>query len=141
MAFAFTALAMTGPSWGMPGGSEGGWPWEGCCTFGGPGMPGMGGMGGGPMQGAWMDVSIAGYAYSPQELTVAAGATVTWVNMDHVAHTVSFGAHGEDHEGEGAESGSLSHMEAWSTTFLEPGTFEYHCDPHPYMTGVVIVEA
>jgi len=24
-------------------------------------------------------------------------------------------------------------------TFIRPGTYPYHCDPHPYMTGVVVV--
>ncbi len=62
------------------------------------------------------------------------------MNMDGVMHTVSFGAHGNDHEAEGMDSGPMYHMNSWSYTFNEPGVYEYHCDPHPYMTGQVIVE-
>ncbi len=98
--------------------------------------PGMGGGSGGV--GSY-DVTIAGYAYSPSELRVSVGTTITWVNMDGVMHTVSFGGHGDDYRG-GPDSGPMYHMSVWSYTFIEPGTYEYHCDPHPYMTGTVIVE-
>ncbi|WP_089612118.1 plastocyanin/azurin family copper-binding protein [Dehalobacterium formicoaceticum] len=29
---------------------------------------------------------------------------------------------------------------SYSYTFNETGTFEYHCSPHPFMTGKVIVK-
>jgi len=29
---------------------------------------------------------------------------------------------------------------SFSFTFEEPGTYEYYCSIHPYMTGTVIVE-
>ncbi len=99
------------------------------------------GMGGRPGSVGPNDVAIANYAYSLSEVRVSVGATVTWVNMDGVMHTVSFGGHGDDHQaGAGVDSGPLYHMGVWSYTFVEPGTYEYHCDPHPYMTGKVIVE-
>ena len=86
------------------------------------------------------DVAIVNYAYSASEVRVSVGTTVTWVNMDGVMHTVTFGGHGDHQSGHGVESGPLYHMDAWSYTFEEPGTYEYHCDPHPFMTGMVIVE-
>ena len=130
------SMALTYGPWRAPpdGTTVGdGWPW------GGGGMgPGMGGGAGGV--GSY-DVAIAGYAYSPSELTVSVGTTITWVNMDGIMHTVSFGGHENDHQaGAGVDSGPLYHMDAWSYTFEEPGTYEYHCDPHPHMTGMVIVE-
>jgi amicyanin len=129
LAFAFTSMAVTYGTWRT---SEGGaWPWGGCCSGGGMG---------GPMGGYDADVIIANYAFSPEEVRVPAGTTVTWVNMDHVMHTVTFGGHGDDHSGEVIDSGPMYHMDAFSHTFDEPGMYEYHCDPHPYMTGVVIVE-
>jgi amicyanin len=147
-AVAATSMALTyGPWRASPVGTGtqgGGWPWGGCCGWGGP-SGGMGsGMGGGPGMGGESgagsyDVTIASYAYSPSEITVSVGMTVTWVNMDGVMHTVSFGGHQEDHRG-GPDSGPMYPMGVWSTTFMEPGTYEYHCDPHPYMTGSVVVE-
>ncbi len=86
------------------------------------------------------DVTIANYAYSPQEIRVAVGSTVTWVNMDHVMHTVSFGEHADEDDHGSIDSGPMYHMDVWSYTFDEPGVYEYHCDPHPYMTATVMVE-
>ncbi len=132
-AVAVTSMALTyGPWRASPDGTTvgDGWPW------GGGGMgPGMGGRPGsvGPY-----DVAIVNYAYSLSEVRVSVGTTVTWMNMDGVLHTVSFGGPGDDHRG--PDSGPMYHMGVWSYTFAEPGTYEYHCDPHPYMTGKVIVE-
>lgn len=142
-AVAVTSMALTYGPWRAssvgPGVQGEGWPWGGCCSWGGPGG-GMGpGMGGGSGGVGSYDVAIAGYAYSPPDLSVSVGTTITWVNMDGVMHTVSFGGHEEDHRG-GPDSGPMYHMGVWSYTFIEPGTYEYHCDPHPYMTGTVIVE-
>ncbi len=146
LAFTITSMALTYGPWrapqsGTPSQDGGGWQWGDCCSWGG----GTGGMGGGMMgddMGGYgpSDIVIANYAYSPQEVTVSTGSTVTWMNMDNAMHTVSFGDHGDDHAGEPMDSGPMYHMGSWSYTFNEPGVYEYHCDPHPYMTGKVIVE-
>lgn len=85
-----------------------------------------------------VQVSIVDYAFQPSTLTIRAGTTVRWVNMDFVEHTVTFGSHDEP-MGEG--SPMMGHMGAYVHTFVEPGTYAYHCDPHPYMTGAVVVTA
>ena len=89
-----------------------------------------------PPGGPTVQVTIMNYSFNPSTLEVRAGATVRWVNMDMVAHTVSFGTH-EDPAG--IESLLLGHMGSFSYTFPEAGTYVYHCDPHPYMTGSVTV--
>jgi plastocyanin len=61
------------------------------------------------------------------------GTTVTWTNKDQVEHTVTS-------DNGIFDSGFLSQNEPWSYTFNEPGTFTYHCEPHPFMTAQVIVE-
>lgn len=138
VAFTITAMAVTYGPWRTADGGV--WPWGGCCNWGG-----QGGMGGGMMGGEGgglgpNSVAIVNYAYSPAEITVSAGTTVTWLNMDGVMHTVSFGEHGNDHQVEAMDSGPMYHMNSWSYTFNDPGVYEYHCDPHPYMTGQVLVE-
>jgi plastocyanin len=35
----------------------------------------------------------------------------------------------------------LGHMGTYQYRFMDPGANEYHCDPHPYMTGTVAVTA
>jgi amicyanin len=84
-------------------------------------------------------VSIVDYAFRPMSVTIRAGTTVHWMNMDTVAHTVTFGSH--DDMGGGMGSDMLGHMGTYQYRFMEPGTYEYHCDPHPYMTGTVVVTA
>ena len=86
--------------------------------------------------GSLTQVLIVNYSFSPLNLTIPVGTTVRWVNMDHVGHTVSFGMHGHE---TGIESDLMGHMGSFSYTFTEPETYLYHCDPHPYMTGEVVV--
>ena len=80
-------------------------------------------------------VPIAGFAFQPAELHVHAGQTVTWVNCEEsaTAHTT----HGD---GEEWSSPLLAPGAGFSRRFDQPGTFDYHCDPHPFMTGRVVVE-
>ena len=84
-----------------------------------------------------VQVSISNYSFSPSTLNVQVGTIVRWVNFDSVGHTVTFG--GQDSIGSGMDSGLMGHMKSFTTTFTEPGVHEYHCDPHPYMTGAIIV--
>ncbi len=81
-------------------------------------------------------VTIANYAFSPASLTVDSGTTVRWTNMDMVGHTVTPGGQGATM---GMGSAMMGHMATYSYTFMESGTYEYHCEPHPYMTGTVVV--
>ena len=86
--------------------------------------------------GTVVQVAIMNYSFNPSNLTVKIGTTIRWVNMDFVEHTVSFGTHENP---SGIESPLLGHMGSFSYAFTEPGTQEYHCDPHPYMMGSVTV--
>lgn len=66
-------------------------------------------------------------------VTVEEGTTVTWVWEDApVEHNVVF----DD------EESPLQAEGTWTRTFEEAGTYEYHCAPHPFMTGTItVVEA
>ncbi len=74
-------------------------------------------------------------AYQPASVTVKKGATVTWTNQDTVRHDVTPDEDGEAFKG----SQLLPQGESYSHTFNEPGTYTYHCSPHPHMTGSVTV--
>ena len=71
-------------------------------------------------------------AYSPDEITVAVGSTVTWTNTDTVAHTSTS-------NGSGWNSGTIAPGQQFSTTLQTAGTFAYHCAIHPGMVGTVTV--
>ena len=79
-------------------------------------------------------VVIEKYSFSPAELRIRKGDTVTWANNEkRVSHSVLF-------IGRSEESERFFPGEKWSRVFPEAGRFEYRCGPHPEMLGVVIVE-
>ena len=80
-------------------------------------------------------VPIADFAFLPAELHVHAGQTVTWVNCEE-----SPTSHTSHADGEEWSSPLLGPGASFSHRFDQPGTFDYHCDPHPFMTGRVVVE-
>ena len=80
-------------------------------------------------------VEIADMAFTPGDLTVNVGDTVTWTNADPgMVHTVTSTSGAFD-------SGDLDEGESYSVTFTAPGTYAYLCTPHPFMTGTVTVVA
>ena len=80
-------------------------------------------------------VPITNFAFRPAEVRIHVGQTVTWLNCeeDATSHT----SHAND---ETWSSPLLSPGTTFSHTFDQAGTFDYHCDPHPFMTGRVVVE-
>ena len=80
-------------------------------------------------------VSIDNFTFTPRTVTVAVGATVTWVNHDDVPHTAT-----SDDEPARFDSKALDSDEKYSFTFTKPGTYRYFCKVHTHMTGTVIVE-
>ncbi len=80
-------------------------------------------------------VSIANYAYGPPKIKVKKGTKVTWTNKDTVGHTVT----SDDDSKEVINSPLLEKDQFFSYTFNQTGTFNYHCQPHPYMKGSVEV--
>ena len=77
-------------------------------------------------------VSIANFAFTPGEITIAPGETVTWTNDDGAPHGLEYndGAKGVD---------PLLPGSSFTRRFDQPGTYEYNCSVHPYMTGRVVV--
>ena len=85
-----------------------------------------------PAIAATRDVTIAGFAYSPNPITIRVGDTVRWTNQDAAPHTAT---------GSGFNTGTMSTGASRSVTFHSAGTFAYHCTIHPTMTGTVVVRA
>jgi amicyanin len=80
-------------------------------------------------------VAIDNFAFHPKELIVTAGTTVTWINTDDVPHTVTSSVSPRLFD-----SKTLDTDDKFSLEFKTPGTYDYFCKPHPYMTGKVIVK-
>jgi len=81
-----------------------------------------------------IEVRIDNFSFSPQALTVAVGATVTWVNRDDIPHTVVSTATPPVFK-----SKPLDTDDKFSFKFEKPGTYPYFCSLHPKMTGTVTV--
>jgi plastocyanin len=76
--------------------------------------------------------------YSPDAVTLVIGVnnTVTWTNNDSAHHTVT------SVSGNGSiGSGDLAPGATYSYTFTTPGTYQYHCMYHSWMTGTIVVKA
>ncbi len=76
--------------------------------------------------------------YSPANITINAGDTVEWVNVDTAAHTVTAGIPA-DVQIEIFDSSLLMADGTWSFTFDDAGSYDYFCMVHPWMVGSVTV--
>lgn len=79
-------------------------------------------------------VVIENFAFSPANITVKKGTTVSWTNKDSATHTVT-----ENDSQTGPDSGNLATGKSYSFTYSTVGAFKYHCAIHPNMVGTVTV--
>jgi len=79
------------------------------------------------------EVKIDNFVFNPQELTVAVGTMVKFVNHDDIPHTVV-------DKNKGFRSKALDTDDSFSFTFANAGTYDYFCGLHPHMQGKIIVK-
>jgi plastocyanin len=90
---------------------------------------GTGDTGGGGGEGA--TITITEFAF-PAETVLPAGGTVTVTNETSAAHTLT--------DTLGAFNEEVGPGETIEITIAEPGSYEYVCNFHPQMMGVINVE-
>lgn len=96
------------------------------------GRPARGGDARAPETARVVEVPISSFSFAEEELRIEPGTTVRWVNKDPVAHTTT--------SDEGLwDSALLGPGESFSRTFRQPGRHAYHCTPHPFMEGAIVV--
>ena len=78
------------------------------------------------------EVKIDNFSFGP-DVTIAAGATVTWTNHDDVPHVIAS-------DDKIFKSKPLDTDDRFSYTFTKPGTYLYYCMIHPRMTAKVVVQ-
>ena len=77
-------------------------------------------------------VTIDNFTFSPAELKLKVGDTVTWTNHDDIPHTtVSAGKF---------RSKTMDTDNSFTFTFTAAGDYKYFCSLHPHMTGMIKVE-
>ncbi len=81
--------------------------------------------------------------YVPNDATVLLTFTnnVRWINNDDTAHTVTPDhRHADGYSGDFGSPGVMKPGDTYDFLFTEPQEVHYHCQPHPWMTGTIIVE-
>ena len=77
---------------------------------------------------------INSWGFTPPEVAVSVGQSVTWKNAGSIPHTATA-------TGGQFDTGNLAPGESKTITMATAGTFAYQCTPHPWMKGTVIVQA
>ena len=99
-------------------------------------VPGQKSLGASAQQNpATAEVKIDNFSFSPNELKISAGTTVTWTNRDDIPHTVV-----SSDDPKAFKSKVMDTDEKFSFTFSKPGTYPYFCSVHPKMVGKVVVQ-
>lgn len=78
-------------------------------------------------------VEVKDFTYTPANLTVPTGTTVTWKFEDSAPHDVLA-------DDQSFSSPLLNDGKTYQFTFTEPGSYPYICSIHPYMMGAVTVQ-
>jgi plastocyanin len=85
-----------------------------------------------PAHAQELTVTIDNFTFTPQEVKVKVGDTVTWTNHDDIPHTVvSAGKF---------RSKPMDTDNTFSFTFISAGDYKYFCSLHPHMSGMIKVE-
>lgn len=80
-------------------------------------------------------VEIKNFAFSPASITVKAGETLTITNKDLAGHSFT------SDDGTSFDTGIIAKDQSKTVTApTKPGTYAFHCTPHPNMKGTLIVQ-
>ncbi len=83
-------------------------------------------------EGSATDINTWGF--TPPNITISAGQSVTWMNSGSLAHTATA-------PGGQFDTGMVAPGESKTITLSSPGTIAYQCTPHPWMKGMLTVLA
>ena len=77
-------------------------------------------------------VTIRNFRFAREKVTIDAGDVIVWRNADPVEHVIR-----DDHMT--FESPVITSAREWAHEFTTPGTYTYHCKPHPFMKAEIHV--
>ena len=75
---------------------------------------------------------------SEEGLVVKQGATITWINNDNTFHSIYSGFQDSGRNG-AFESNTILPGEGFSVEFKKDGYYNYYCNSHPWMKGMILV--
>lgn len=77
------------------------------------------------------EVRITDSGFTPADVSIKVGQTMTWTNNGTTLHTVTWGD---------VDSGGVAQGDTYSHTFEQAGTYDYYCRYHPSAKGTVTVQ-
>ena len=78
-------------------------------------------------------VGIENFTFSPGDVTAAVGETITWTNEDSAPHTATL-------DDGACDTGNIAQGATAGLVFDAAGTYAYHCNIHPNMTGTITIQ-
>lgn len=85
------------------------------------------------------EIWLQNIAFNPVNKTISQGTTITWINKDSFAHTVTSGPRNGPN---GLfDKRNIGKNASFNYTFENEGTYPYYCDIHPGMSGTITVQA
>ena len=79
-----------------------------------------------------VEATIADFTFAPDPATASTGQVIQWTNDDEAVHTVTL-------DDGSCSLGRLGPGAAGALQFDSAGSFPYHCEVHPNMTGTIEV--
>lgn len=81
------------------------------------------------------NATIQDFAFAPSTIRVKKGDRVVFTNRDSIGHTVTA-------DGGAFDSSLILQNQTFTldTSNLVPGSYPFHCTPHPNMRGTIVVE-
>lgn len=79
-------------------------------------------------------VTMTNMLFTPSQVTIKKGDTVTWTNKDKVAHTVTTDLSDE------LVSQKIEPGATYSHIFIDSGSYQYHCEIYSAMHGTIVVQ-
>ncbi|OLL28551.1 hypothetical protein BTH42_27250 [Burkholderia sp. SRS-W-2-2016] len=78
-------------------------------------------------------ITIKNFMFTPMALTIKAGTTVTWKNLDGEPHTVV-------NDAGMFRSAALDQNDTYQFKFDKPGVYKIFCGIHPNMKATITVQ-
>lgn len=78
--------------------------------------------------------------FFPYQVTVSAGGTITWTNLDNITHTATTGTSNYGPVGT-FDSGAIEPGKSFTQFFGTIGKYRYFDKTDPWVTGIILVES
>jgi plastocyanin len=87
-----------------------------------------------------IQITISSEGFDPHTVTIPTGTRVIWTNTDEAPHSFASDPHPDHSELSDLQKTDLATDDNYTYTFNKPGTYNYHDEANPEISGTIIVE-